>query len=675
MRILSISVENFGPLNGEHSVDLANINATTVSGPNEAGKSSLFIDAPLFALFGKARERPEGLIYDLANTMKVTLDFLHGKHRYVVERSIKRGKKQATQSLKLSQDGKDISERLPSATQTKLENELGFSYELLLSTAVAQQDEVNKLSTMGASDRERILNEMLNIEHWEVKKKAVADILNEHKDLNKNIQEKETELVVIKQQIEEYSQKIEHIQEKELIPSNALLSLLQIDFNYMETEREEVQVYEKLVNNFNVLAMEVKGLKEQVDNLPKDDGIQEQIDQLNKTRVENIVLAKEAEEYSKVLQKKSLDLSDEITAIRNLISIEPTTTILKTVPCVGLDIHDKCELLNNALQNKGKIDNFLKNYIDEDLPLLLRSTLDKKAGVDKEITEIVESSAFIHHESSMCAVKINNLVKVSDVIRKGQEVLERYEVKSKELEQLRTQRVSPKTLIFDSDRYKEIGNKLHDLRNKIQVSQLQLMKLETEKITLEKNKEIIAGKLYDLKIVETSLADYKTLHTAYNDIPTMLFEEAIPTVEQYTNEILQKISPEKTVQLRSFKENKNGSVQKALDVVSMQSTGTRDFKDLSGSAKFRQSLAMRIALARYNREKHNIEIDFFICDEGFGSLDNDNVYLMKNMLRDIASHFDLFIMISHIEELKDVFDTQIIINGPGKVERIQVKNG
>jgi len=220
------------------------------------------------------------------------------------------------------------------------------------------------------------------------------------------------------------------------------------------------------------------------------------------------------------------------------------------------------------------------------------------------------------------------------------------------------------------DGYKELGNKIHRVRNDLQIAELQLVKLETEKEHLEKNQKVTEIMLKGLQETESNIAGYRTLYTAYNEIPTMLFEEAMPLIEQYTNEILQKISPERTIQLRSLKENKNGNVQKALDIVPQQATGTRDFNDLSGSAKFRQSLALRIALARYNRERHNTEIDFFIVDEGFGSLDNNNVSLMKSMLKDIVSHFDLFLMISHIDELKDVFNTQIVVNGPGKEERI-----
>ena len=41
-----------------------------------------------------------------------------------------------------------------------------MSYELILATSIAEQDEINILSTMGPTDREKILSEMLQIETW-----------------------------------------------------------------------------------------------------------------------------------------------------------------------------------------------------------------------------------------------------------------------------------------------------------------------------------------------------------------------------------------------------------------------------------------------------------------------------------------------------------------------------
>jgi len=416
MRLLSITVENFGPLNGKHTLNLSGVNAATVSGPNEAGKSYFFIDAPRFALFGKARKRPEGLINDLHDECTVKVEIVHLKESYTVQRSIKRGK---TQTLKLWHGEKNISERLLGNTQKKLDGILGFSYNLLLSTAVAQQDEINMLSSMGATDREEILNEMLGNEHWEAKKKKVGDILNEYKDVPRLISEKETELIVLNQDLEEHETQIQSIKETKLLPGRTSLTLFEKDIKQLEKDREAWEANGKIANQFSILEAEVKFLKTRVDSVPVDDGIQDHITALETSIQENEQLLKEALNYIQSQHLTREALNKEIVHIRDLISLEPATTILQTVPCVGMDIHDKCKLLGNALESKNKIDSFLKNYIDEDLPTLLKITLNKLATVDIDIKDVNESSDAITKKNTTYNFEIENLRHKLDAIQNG----------------------------------------------------------------------------------------------------------------------------------------------------------------------------------------------------------------------------------------------------------------
>ena len=109
------------------------------------------------------------MIYDLADEMSVEFTFTHNKQAIVVNRAVKRDK---PQKLRVWIDGVEKTERLLNKNQEIISKALGMSYELLLSTSVAQQDEINILSNMGPTDREKILSEMLQIETWEKKKKS-----------------------------------------------------------------------------------------------------------------------------------------------------------------------------------------------------------------------------------------------------------------------------------------------------------------------------------------------------------------------------------------------------------------------------------------------------------------------------------------------------------------------
>ena len=48
---------------------------------------------------------------------------------------------------------------------------------------------------------------------------------------------------------------------------------------------------------------------------------------------------------------------------------------------------------------------------------------------------------------------------------------------------------------------------------------------------------------------------------------------------------------------------------------------------------------------------------------GSGSLDGQNVVQAKAALKELASRFDLFLIITHVERVQDTFENKILING------------
>ena len=87
----------------------------------------------------------------------------------------------------------------------------------------------------------------------------------------------------------------------------------------------------------------------------------------------------------------------------------------------------------------------------------------------------------------------------------------------------------------------------------------------------------------------------------------------------------------------------------------------------SGMEKFISSLAIRVALINVsNLPRPN----FLAIDEGFGTLDSENLSSMESMFSYLKSEFDYIIIISHIESLKDVTDSLIEINRKGDFSNV-----
>ena len=660
MKPLTIEVENFLSFPGKVKLDLTNIPSAAVCGPNGAGKSSIVVDAILFAVFGKARKRPEELINDLATSAEVSLSLSHQGNNYIICRQVKKGK---NQTLKISRDGEDISERLLTETQSKLEKILGVSYNLLLSTAIAQQDEINSLSTMTPGDREKILSEMLSLGVWETKKQKVLDFLNENKDLTQKVMETETELTVLNQLVkDELDTEIEKYSNELLLYKN----------NYETVEKEVKQLDEKFKqyeessksqNKLDVAKSKIESLEKQASEIKVDDEIDTAL--LENRIKDNEISINNCKEGQKISTDELEFNTKVLIEASEYLQLLPQTEILDKVPCVGLDIHDKCELLSQAIETKKKISKY-RSYEKSDIATCRQ--------VEKEIKEHI---AFLKDaESKLVAENFSNQSKLEQAKRNKTNKVKKIQLELEIAQQkqgLKRLESEAKTCEFDFELYNKTKAKLDEILLNSHQIEVYLAGIKSKKENSLERIKVLDEIIEKLKEKENSLANYKTLYNAYNEIPALLFEQAIPTIENYANEILQVISPDKQVELRTFKETKSNTIKKTLDVVSNTSTGVRDFANLSGSERFRESLALRLALARYNKETNNLSIDFFVVDEGFGSLDGINVVKTKMALKEIASRFDLFLIITHVSELADTFDKQVLVNPIGKQERIIIQ--
>ena len=78
-------------------------------------------------------------------------------------------------------------------------------------------------------------------------------------------------------------------------------------------------------------------------------------------------------------------------------------------------------------------------------------------------------------------------------------------------------------------------------------------------------------------------------------------------------------------------------------------------------------LAIRVALINVsNLPRPN----FLAIDEGFGTLDSENLNSMESMFEYLKTEFDYIIIISHIESLKDITDNLIEINRKGDFSNV-----
>lgn len=108
--------------------------------------------------------------------------------------------------------------------------------------------------------------------------------------------------------------------------------------------------------------------------------------------------------------------------------------------------------------------------------------------------------------------------------------------------------------------------------------------------------------------------------------------------------------------------SKVGQTGLDLDVIDHYNGTTRSVKSLSGGESFKASLALALGLSdEIQSSAGGIQLDTMFIDEGFGSLDEDSLSQAMNALASLASNNKLIGIISHVGELKQKIDKQIVV--------------
>ena len=99
-----------------------------------------------------------------------------------------------------------------------------------------------------------------------------------------------------------------------------------------------------------------------------------------------------------------------------------------------------------------------------------------------------------------------------------------------------------------------------------------------------------------------------------------------------------------------------------LGVLDHCSGQQRSVKTLSGGESFKASLALALGLAdTIQAESGGIQLDTMFVDEGFGSLDEESLRMALDTLAGLSEGRRLVGIISHVAELKDRIDKQVIV--------------
>lgn len=113
---------------------------------------------------------------------------------------------------------------------------------------------------------------------------------------------------------------------------------------------------------------------------------------------------------------------------------------------------------------------------------------------------------------------------------------------------------------------------------------------------------------------------------------------------------------------REDAENKRSQSGLELNVIDHYNGSERSVKTLSGGESFKASLALALGLSdEIQSSSGGIQLDTMFVDEGFGSLDEESLQHAIKTLNGLSEGRRLVGIISHVAELKDKIDKQVIV--------------
>jgi DNA repair protein SbcC/Rad50 len=143
-------------------------------------------------------------------------------------------------------------------------------------------------------------------------------------------------------------------------------------------------------------------------------------------------------------------------------------------------------------------------------------------------------------------------------------------------------------------------------------------------------------------------------------VQAMLIETAIPELEHEANDLLGRMTDNQMhLRFETQRDSKKGDTLETLEIKISDGLGTRDYSMFSGGEAFRVNFAVRIALSKLLAKRADANLKTLVIDEGFGTQDGRGRDRVVEAINTVAPDFERIVVITHIQELKDLFPHHI----------------
>jgi len=634
--------------------------------PNASGKSSLF-DALSFCIFDKTSRTSssKNILNNQKDNFYCKFNFEIDGVDYFIERSAKWTRKGTNLSVHVNfwKEDAGITTSLNGEqrrdTNKNIERYLG-KFEDFVLTSLSLQGNNALFIDKSQSERKEILSQFIGVDIFDKLYQLASD------------ENRENSTLIKKFKSDDFTSKLAQI----------------------ETDLKSNKSEYKLVD------IELNGIRDEEDGLNKDlIRLNGKIVKLNS----DLVGIDELEKRKKILTDKETEILNTKTTIQERISkLEDLQLQLEEI-IDGFDeedLEDKIELLtfsrkefNTSKHELEKLDIKINSLNDKKAHLDLhkynpnceicmdnsKTILESKKDVEDQKSDVLEQWGDVNRINEIAKEKINELTPYESDWKNLQDTKEKEDKVDRELSSLmnklassETEEIRIQTQIADQikliEEYhqneeqikkngeirEEIKGKrdlLDENKRKFTKTNKLLLELNGKVSSLQNQKETLEDKINEVKKLEeqSKLYEYYLNALSKDGVSYELIEKALPMIEGEVNNILAQIV-EFGMQLEMDGKNINAYLVYGDNKWSLEMC--------SGMERFISGLAIRVALINVcNLPRPN----FLVIDEGFGTLDSENLQSLFMLFTYLKTQFDFVMIISHIDSMRDVVDGLIEI--------------
>jgi len=633
-----------------------------VFAPNASGKSSLF-DAISFCIFDKTSRTylAKNIMNNRKSNFYCKLNFQIDGVDYFIERTAKlinKGKNVKVDVSFWREDGGGITSlngEQRRDTNAMIQQYLG-TYDDFVLTTLSLQGNNSLFIDKSQTERKEILAQFMGVDVFDklynfaqdenrdnaslIRKFKQDDFTQKLADIETSLKEKESEYKLVEIQLNASNDEVEKHNQK-LISLNEKIVKVKSD-NYSLTDLETKK--STLEKSLTDLEEQRNLTQSKIDTLEGTQiELEEKIDSMDEDKITS-----EYKLYNQYISDLK-DLDNELDKIK----IKEDSLLERMAHLETHKYNKDCEI---CMENSESIidakvgveadlttiavDKQMK-FEEKNLLLLAIDTRKKYKELSETLTKLKSDEEKISRDINTLINKLSTFetqeVKLNNELLQVTQLIEDYLENEKQIQKNKELRTEMGVVRSD----------LTSAKSNVDSFNKQLLTLNGSVSSLKNQKETIEERIKEVETLEEQFGLYEYYLNALgkDGVSYELISKALPMIEGEVNNILGQIV-EFGLQLEMDGKNINANIVYDDQQWSLEMC--------SGMERFISGLAIRIALINVcNLPRPN----FLVVDEGFGTLDNENLTSLYMLFAYLKTQFDFVMIISHIDSMRDVVDT------------------